>query len=1531
MGPLSARHSFLILSLFLSSLFLLGPGFLGAQTSITSNDGGTAVSGNLYEAVTSVNETTSNASITLDMPGSTSVILDQALPSMNPNMIFYGTPGTDMGISVVGETEAEGALHFNQNLGMDVGVTFSLSNDGTGGAGQLDSSIIASGLSLGGNSVLEVTGGPIINGALGITGDASAGNASMNLGSFTISTDGNLVSLTGGALTSATGGISGNATGGSAGVSLGALTVSGTGDSFVLTGGALVDSGSSTIGGNAAGGAASWNSGNLNLNGIGDSLALSGGELTVSTGGAIQGEANGGNAEVGDGSITLAGSGNSLSLTGGELNCGNGGILLADGTGGSASVNIGGLTLSGTGDSVSVTGGLLDTGSSGAVTGNGSGGAASIFADALTLSGSNNTLTVTGGEFNNLNGTDQGNVLGGSASVSVSALSLSGAGDSLAITGGELTNTTGGAGGTAAGGGAFLTAVNLSLSAGATLSVVGGSVVGTGAEGSASVSIGTLSGAGVVTMDGSGALLQISSGNFSGIIEGNESLQMLTSGFLTLSGANSYSSGTTIALGTINVDTGGALGTGGITNSSNLNYIDNALAGSNTIQNNGTLSFSNNASANNASVTNLGDVYFNNNSNAGSVTLVNGATGLLAFRDGSSAQNATLLNLDGAPATIDFLDQSNAGSSTITNGTDDLLSFQTSSSAGSAVITNRGTMTFSGSSGNPPSTAGSANITTDAGATLLFQGFSTGGTAQLTTNSGGFTDFSGEGGAPVTVGSIAGSGTYDLGSSDVAVGANSLSTTVLGVIMDGGAGGSLTKIGSTTLTLSGNNTYSGGTLISDGTLTVDTGGSLGTGLVTNNSTLRYIDDATAGSVTIANPTGTLVFSQNATADTATIFNNSYMDFIGSSTADNAFITDNLSLGFLFTSTAGSATIITNNGGSLSFSETASGGTARIILNGTGDLDISNETAGTPVTVGSVEGSGNVFLGGNNLADGSNNLSTSLSGIIADGGTDNNSGGSLTKIRTGTLTLSGDNSYTGGTLLMDGNLVAGSAQALGTGSVAVQGGTLSLNGPRTLDIGGDYTQTGGTLQLGLAGIIPGQWDRLNIAGTASLGGTLSLVSYGTLEYHDNTTLTLLASTGVSGTFGTVQDFLGTPVSLVYQSDDVVLDITANAPSFAALALTPNQQAVGGALDSLASNSKDPALINALDAQPDSALPGIYDQISPASLTPIYRIGFTTAQAEAGIVGQRLSQLFGGFSTGSGDLAWNGESPMFAGNLPAPVEAGMAGGQPQRWSGFADGLGNFATITSDGNGPGYQFSTGGVVAGLDYRFSKDWAGGLLLSYNQSSSNQSTGAVNVTGGEVGLFTGIQKGGWHLDALAESGINSYSTQRGLLGQTAKGSTQGQLYSGQLNTGFDWKWEDFKWGPYLSGQYTRVNVNAFNESGSLAPLSFGAQGESYLDSDLGVEASPKWNLNGLTLAPSVKAAWEHLYQGNLDSLDASMGGGGDFTVKGPALGTNAALLAVGLDARFDRGFSAFVAFQGRLGQTNYEERSLTGGVDIGF
>jgi autotransporter-associated beta strand protein len=80
--------------------------------------------------------------------------------------------------------------------------------------------------------------------------------------------------------------------------------------------------------------------------------------------------------------------------------------------------------------------------------------------------------------------------------------------------------------------------------------------------------------------------------------------------------------------------------------------------------------------------------------------------------------------------------------------------------------------------------------------------------------------------------------------------------------------------------------------------------------------------------------------------------------------------------------------------------------------GNGLLDLSAATNG--ITIGSLAGNGVVSLAGYSLSIGSNNLSTTFSGVIQDSGR-------IVKLGTGTLTLSGASTYTGGTIVSVGIL------------------------------------------------------------------------------------------------------------------------------------------------------------------------------------------------------------------------------------------------------------------------------------------------------------------------------------------------------------------------------------------------------------------------------------------------------------------------------------------------------------------------------
>ena len=87
-----------------------------------------------------------------------------------------------------------------------------------------------------------------------------------------------------------------------------------------------------------------------------------------------------------------------------------------------------------------------------------------------------------------------------------------------------------------------------------------------------------------------------------------------------------------------------------------------------------------------------------------------------------------------------------------------------------------------------------------------------------------------------------------------------------------------------------------------------------------------------------------------------------------------------------------------DGGAIIFTNKSKGGTASVTLSGNAELDISTHNA-RGVTIGSLAGVGSVLLGANTLTIGTNNQSTTFSGVIQDSG-------GLTKTGAGTFTLTG---------------------------------------------------------------------------------------------------------------------------------------------------------------------------------------------------------------------------------------------------------------------------------------------------------------------------------------------------------------------------------------------------------------------------------------------------------------------------------------------------------------------------------------------
>ncbi len=323
--------------------------------------------------------------------------------------------------------------------------------------------------------------------------------------------------------------------------------------------------------------------------------------------------------------------------------------------------------------------------------------------------------------------------------------------------------------------------------------------------------------------------------------------------------------------------------------------------------------------------------------------------------------------------------------------------------------------------------------------------------------------------------------------------------------------GQIVKSGSDELIVTGDNNYSGGTTITGGTLTADHADSLGTGAIANSGVLQVgegeLENTLSGAGSLVKTgTGELTLSgDNSYSGTTTITG-------GTLTADHA---DSLGTG-----TIANSGVLQVGEGEL---ENTLSGSGSLVKTGTGELTLSGDntySGGTTITGGTLTadhadslGSGDIDNNGV-LQVGEGELKNTLSGT-----------GSLVKIGTGELTLSGDNTYSGGTTIDDGVLIADNADSLGTGTIANNGvlqvgegelkntlsgtGSLVKIGTGELTLNGDNDYSGGTTID----------DGVLIADNADSLGTGAVANNGVLQVGEGELKNTLSGTGSLVKIGT----------------------------------------------------------------------------------------------------------------------------------------------------------------------------------------------------------------------------------------------------------------------------------------------------------------------------------------------------------------------------------------------------------------------------
>jgi autotransporter-associated beta strand protein len=552
------------------------------------------------------------------------------------------------------------------------------------------------------------------------------------------------------------------------------------------------------------------------------------------------------------------------------------------------------------------------------------------------------------------------------------------------------------------------------------------------------------------TFNNSSVNYTVNSSDSTGITSGT--LIKEGTGSVTISTANTYSGGTTLNAGTLNVNNASAIGTGALTIAAGTT-IDNTSGSAVTL------------STNNAQFWN-GDFTFggSNDLNLGTGTVAL-ASSLFVTTNGTAA--LTVGGVISGP--------SGAGIS----------------KEGTGTLVLNGANTFDG------------GVTIDAGTVRIGNASALGTAANPLTFGSSSNGKLQVNGIALTLSALNGDNTTTIENSNATNGSLSVGSGFFDGILQNGSAGTLAlaKTGAGTLTLTGANTYSGGTTLNGGTLSVSGNSALGAGTVTmaGGTTITTSADATLsnaitlnGAATFTAAGGAMVLNGNITgspagnwtlnptnkitlggtnsltfsaANLGLITNAGSVDITGSTTIDGGANTNS---GYATIGNASSTTLTILSGGSLTINGTTGSKPGTIVG--------QNANSASTLNVGATDksSSGTLNIGGNTAFILGNNNATASGTLNVNSGTATITAGSTTlqdpqnyiamgrDNGTGIINLNGGTLATGRQFLRDGGTAG--TQGAGTAIFNFNGGVLQAQANQTQGNGWFETATTGNFQV-----------------------------------------------------------------------------------------------------------------------------------------------------------------------------------------------------------------------------------------------------------------------------------------------------------------------------------------------------------------------------------------------------------------------------------------------------------------------------------
>ncbi len=284
-------------------------------------------------------------------------------------------------------------------------------------------------------------------------------------------------------------------------------------------------------------------------------------------------------------------------------------------------------------------------------------------------------------------------------------------------------------------------------------------------------------------------------------------------------------------------------------------------------------------------------------------------------------------------------------------------------------------------------------------------------------------------------------------------------------------------------------------------------------------------------------------------------------------------------------------------------------------------------------------------------------------------------------------------------------------------------------------------------------------------------------------------------------------------------------------------------------------------------------------------------------------------------------------------------------------------------------GYDADSFGMVLGVDYAFNDSWVAGAALNLQwadiEFDDESSAGVASVSGGDLeaeseslSLFVNYATGMTYASLIVTFGSNEYDMTRnavipiattgGLIGglpatvTTNRSSTDGDQFSTQLQVGHTFGEGATTWDVYGGFELSNLEIDSFNESGSLLALQFGDQEIDSQQGLLGLSVRRAMSTESGVFVPYASAEYRHEFDNDSRVVSARyvLSTSQNFTFQGesdnfliPTADPDEGYfdVTVGVSAQFGNSIAAFAQFNSLLGLEDTSANMITVGIRGSF